>query len=85
MVDEVKYDRLKVSVISSKGTLFEGEADFIEVPGKEGLFGILPGHTKLVSLLREGKIVVKNGESASELDVTGGICQITRDRVTFLV
>ena len=45
-------------LVSPEKFVFDGEANMIIVPGKEGDIGILPGHSKLLSSLRPGRVMV---------------------------
>lgn len=40
--------------------LFEGEIQYANVPGLDGMFGVLPGHELIVSLNRRGGVLTLN-------------------------
>ena len=44
--------------VSPEKLLFNDEVGMIIVPGKEGDIGVLPGHCKLLSSLRSGRVMV---------------------------
>lgn len=48
---------LKVQIATPSGTLFEGEARYLEVPTTKGPLGVLPGHTPLLGELKERGIL----------------------------
>ena len=48
----------KVTVLNPKHVLFEGEADSLFLPGDQGEFEILTHHAPIVSLLKQGNVVV---------------------------
>ena len=80
--EEVK---LSVNIISPKESVLK-VADFLIVPGKEGIFGIAPNHTKLVSLLRKGDIVLKEINNPDQtFSINDGIIQINRNDVEILI
>jgi len=61
------------------------EADMIVVPGADGDFGVLPGHTLLISRLRPGIVDVHNGGKVTErIFVEGGFAEATAERCTVL-
>jgi F-type H+-transporting ATPase subunit epsilon len=49
---------LKVSILTAKEALFEGEAHSVFLPGDLGEFEVLPYHRPIMSLLRAGSIVL---------------------------
>jgi F-type H+-transporting ATPase subunit epsilon len=55
------------------------------VPGAEGDFGVLPGHTPFLTTLRPGLIDIHDGGSISQsLFVEGGFAEATETRCTVL-
>ncbi|WP_130471374.1 ATP synthase F1 subunit epsilon [Candidatus Magnetaquicoccus inordinatus] len=56
----------------------------LTVPGAEGYFGVLPGHTPLVSLLTAGVLTVGEGKEAVRYAIAGGYAEILPDRTTIL-
>ncbi len=58
-----------------------GEA---QVPGKEGYLGILPGHAPLISELKVGEIIYRQGSQSTHLAVSGGFVEVLPDQVTIL-
>jgi F-type H+-transporting ATPase subunit epsilon len=52
-----------LSVVTPEGSVFEGEAQMLIVPGAAGEIGVLARHAPLVAMLKAGEIRVKaNGE-----------------------
>ncbi len=65
--------------------VFSEDADMVVVPGAEGDFGVLPGHTPFLTTLRPGLIDIHNGGSiAQSLFVEGGFAEATEERCTVL-
>jgi len=55
------------------------------VPGAEGDFGFMPGHSPFISTLRTGVITVYEGDEVRKrLFVSGGVAEITPERCTVL-
>jgi len=77
--------KISVNVSSPKGVVYEGEADFIVAPGKEGVLGIGPDHTKIISLLRKGDLIIKNGGDEKTLSVQEGMLQVNQESVDILM
>lgn len=75
---------MRVEILSPDKLIFEGEADSIQLPGKNGSFGILNNHAPIVATLKEGKVVVKNNGTAQEFDVNGGVVEVLKNKVIVL-
>ncbi|MAF50065.1 MAG: ATP synthase F1 subunit epsilon [Rhodospirillales bacterium] len=61
------------------------EADMVVVPGAEGDFGVLPGHTPLLTTLRAGLIDIhQDGAIEQSLFVESGFAEATPERCTVL-
>jgi F-type H+-transporting ATPase subunit epsilon len=58
--------------------------DEVQVPGSEGYFGVLPGHTPLLSTLGVGDLSYRKGGQRFHLSVVGGFAEVLPDRVTIL-
>ena len=76
-------------VVSVERSLFEGEVDgrgrpFLVCQGAEGELGILPRHAPLLTTLRPGPLLIRNGSEETELFVGGGFLEVLPDRVTVL-
>jgi len=77
---------IHVDVVSAESTIFDGEAEFVVLPGESGELGIYPQHTPLLTRIRPGSVRIKlAGESKEELVfVAGGILEVQPNRVTVL-
>ena len=61
--------------------MFDGQADSVVAPAFDGEVGILPRHAPFMTLLGEGTLVVRQGDSARRFTVRGGFLQVVDDRV----
>ncbi|WP_348550382.1 F0F1 ATP synthase subunit epsilon [Acidithiobacillus sp.] len=75
---------IDVRVVSAEGSIFEGTAEMVVVPGQMGELGILPRHAPLLTGLRPGELRIKHGTETEYLFVNGGILEIQPDVVTVL-
>ena len=48
-----------VDVVSAEESIFEGEAEFVALPGESGELGILPQHTPLITRIKPGAVRIK--------------------------
>jgi F-type H+-transporting ATPase subunit epsilon len=59
--------------------------EVVEVPGGDGLFGVLPGHTPLISTVEPGVIAyLTDPDTQASLVVGGGFAIVQDDIVTVL-
>ena len=76
---------LKVSVVSAEGSIFEGEAKFVALPGEGGELGILPRHTPLITRIKPGAVrILKAGGDEELVFVAGGILEVQPMIITVL-
>src|SRR5262245_29094139 len=60
------------------------KVDEVEIPGADGYFGVLPGHTPLLALLQVGQLWYRRGPDIQYLAVAFGFAEVQPDRVTIL-
>jgi F-type H+-transporting ATPase subunit epsilon len=77
---------IHVSVVSAEEQIFDGEAEFVALPGESGELGIYPMHTPLITRIRPGAVRIKvPGQTDEELVfVVGGLLEVQPDEVTVL-
>ena len=63
---------------------FEHDVDEVVLPGVEGEFGVLPGHTPLLAVLQTGRMWYRQGKEKRYLAVSMGFAEVLPDRVTVL-
>ena len=80
-------ERLLFELVSPEHLLVSEEVEMVVVPGAEGNFGVLKGHSLLISTLRPGVIdVYQNDRNAvsDRIFVAGGFAEVTPERCTVL-
>jgi len=76
---------VQFELVSPEQLLISEEVEMVVVPGSEGDFGVLPGHSPIITTVRPGVIhVFSNGAISSRVFVAGGFSEVTRDRCTVL-
>jgi F-type H+-transporting ATPase subunit epsilon len=82
----VAVDRkFEFELVSPERLLLSEPVDMAVIPGSEGDFGVLAGHSLLISTLRPGVIEVWQGETVvNRLFVVGGFAEVTDTRCTVL-
>jgi F-type H+-transporting ATPase subunit epsilon len=77
---------LDVVVVSPARQLYEGEAQWVTVPGADGQLGIRPMHADLVAALGAGPLRIGlAGGQVARFAVRGGFLKVGSNRVTILV
>ncbi len=76
---------MQLEVVTPTGTAATADADEIIVPGAEGEFDVLPGHTPFVSAMKPGVLRYRKGGDFRSLTVGAGLVEVTGgDRVIVL-
>lgn len=76
--------RFQLQIVSADRSLLNESVDEVEIPGSEGYFGVLPGHTPLLALLGMGELWYRQGSEKHYLLIAGGFAEVQPDRVTIL-
>lgn len=77
--------KLDLELVSPERLLLSEPVDMAVIPGAEGDFGVLAGHSLLIATLRPGVIEVYQGDRVtSRLFVGGGFAEVTETRCTVL-
>jgi F-type H+-transporting ATPase subunit epsilon len=77
-------DHLTLEIVTPERSIAHGEVDEVVVPGAEGSFGVLPGHTPFLTTLSIGEIEYRRGDETSFVAVSFGFAEVLPDRVTIL-
>ena len=78
--------KISFDLVSPENLVFNDEVGMIIVPGKDGDFGVLPGHSKVMSSLRPGRVMVY-GEDKNLLKsffVSGGFAEVNPEKCIVL-
>jgi F-type H+-transporting ATPase subunit epsilon len=76
--------KLLLQIVSADRSLVNEQVDEVEIPGADGFFGVLPGHTPLLALLGAGELWYRQGQEKVYLLIAFGFAEIQPDRVTIL-
>ena len=75
---------IELTIVTPEGEVFSGEVERVVLPGEAGDFGVLDGHERFLSALREGPIEIQEGGTRSG-ELSDGFAEVSGDRVTVLV
>lgn len=77
---------MQLDIITPEKSFFSGDAYLITIPGSEGEFGVLDGHSPFISTLRHGVITIDlPGNEQRKIAVKGGIAEVVPERCTVLI
>jgi len=61
------------------------DVDIVTCPGVDGEFGVLANHAPLLSTIKIGTLTYKNDNTTEMIMVSGGFCEVSNNKITFLV
>ncbi len=76
--------KLLLEVVTPDKSLVREDVDEVQLPGVEGYFGVLPGHTPLLATLQVGEMWYRIGSEKHYLAIAFGFVEVLPDRVTVL-
>ena len=76
--------QLQLHVVSADRSLVNEVVDEVQIPGVEGYFGVLPGHTPLLATLHVGQLWYRQGQERHYLSIAFGFAEVQPDCVTIL-
>ena len=76
--------KLQLQIVSADRMLVNESVDEVVIPGADGYFGVLPGHTPLLALLQVGQLWYRHGQEIHYLVIAFGFAEVQPDRVTIL-
>ena len=75
---------LRLEVVTPDRSVVTEQVDEVEIPGADGYFGVLPGHTPLLAVLQVGELWYRKGSEKVYLSIAYGFAEVLPDRVTIL-
>src|SRR6266508_4512480 len=75
---------LQLQIVSADRSLVNEQVDEVQIPGADGYFGVLPGHTPLLATLQVGTLWYRQGAEKHYLSIAFGFAEVQPDRVTIL-
>jgi len=76
--------KLTLEIVTPERSLVSQQVDEVQLPGSEGYFGVLPGHTPLLTTLQVGELWYRIGQEQHHLAVAFGFAEVLPERVTVL-
>jgi F-type H+-transporting ATPase subunit epsilon len=76
--------QIQLQIVSADRSLVNETVDEVEIPGADGYFGVLPGHTPLLAVLGAGELWYRKGQEKQYLAIAFGFAEVQPERVTIL-
>ncbi len=77
-------ETLQVQIVTPDKELVRDDADQVQIPGKKGYLGVLPGHAPLITELMIGEISYNHAGTTHYYAVSWGFAEVLPDKVTIL-
>jgi F-type H+-transporting ATPase subunit epsilon len=77
-------DTFQLEIVTPEKLVVKDAAEEMQIPGKNGYLGILPGHAPLITELAVGEITYREGGKTFHLAVAWGFAEVLPDKVTIL-
>ena len=75
---------LDLQIVTPDRLVVQERVDEVQVPGSEGYFGVLPGHTPMLASLAVGELWYRQGQDKTYVAIASGFAEVLPDRVTIL-
>ena len=77
-------DSLKLEIVTPEKRVVDAVTEEVQLPGKNGYLGIMPGHAPLITELAVGEITYRDGTGEQWLAVAWGFAEVLPNKVTIL-
>jgi F-type H+-transporting ATPase subunit epsilon len=78
-------EKINLEVVTPKGAIVSEKVDIVTAPGFAGEFGVLANHAPFLSTIKVGTLHYKKDGNEMELMISGGFCEVSNNKITFLV
>ncbi len=77
-------DTFQLEIVTPEKMVVRDSAEEVQIPGKNGYLGVLPGHAPLITELSTGELSYRNGGQTHRFAVAWGFAEVLPDKVTVL-
>lgn len=75
---------IHVDIVSAEEAIFSGKAEMVVAPASGGEVGIYPRHAPMLTTLKPGEVIVREGGEDKLFFVSGGVLEVQPEIVTVL-
>jgi len=76
--------KINVSLVTPRGVVLDKEVEEVVAPGIMGEFGVLVGHTPMLTFVKPGVMSYLENDKFTRFAVGSGFCEVLKDQVTIL-
>ena len=77
-------ETIQLEIVTPERLVVNEAVEYIEIPGKTGYLGVLPGHAPLISELAAGELSYRTGNQTKRVAVAWGFAEVLQTKVTVL-
>jgi F-type H+-transporting ATPase subunit epsilon len=77
-------DTFQLEIVTPEKKVVDTTAEEVQIPGKNGYIGVLPGHAPLITELSVGEIIFRENSVEQRLAVASGFAEVLPNKVTIL-
>ncbi len=77
-------DSFQLEIVTPEKMVVRDTANEVQIPGRNGYLGVLPGHAPLITELGAGEISYRTGGELHRFSMAWGFAEVLPDRVTVL-
>lgn len=78
-------DKIHLLIVSPERTVFDGNVQYVKLPGTLGLFGVYDRHAPLISSLQKGNVIFRNAEGKTQFAIERGFVEVKDNTVSVCV
>jgi F-type H+-transporting ATPase subunit epsilon len=75
---------IRCEIVTQERLIYADDVDMVVAPGVDGVLGILPHHSPLLTTLQFGELLVRKAGHEQVFAIGGGILEVTPTKVTVL-
>ena len=77
-------ENFQLEIVTPEKLVVKDTADEVQIPGRNGYIGVLPGHAPLITELGAGEISYRAGGQLHRFSMAWGFAEVLPDKVTVL-
>jgi F-type H+-transporting ATPase subunit epsilon len=76
---------VKLEILTPEKTLYAGNVNSVNLPGKKGHFTVLHNHAPIISTLGKGQVkIITENQKTELIDIVGGVVEVKKNSIIVL-
>ncbi|MGV3705327.1 MAG: ATP synthase F1 subunit epsilon [Arcticibacter sp.] len=75
---------MTLEILTPDKTVYQGEVTSVTVPGVLGSFEVLNNHAPIISILDDGKVIIRKDKVEESILIKGGVVEVLNNKITVL-